>query len=227
VTADGQRTHPSARLAATSGSVPAGGTGRSGPVRVAFCGRTSTEDQQDPELSIPRQLRASQAALPEHMVVVAYFYDIESGRKDLGARGHGRAHERFRIPVPRDGGIQDLLTEATRADRRFDAVICESIDRIARRTYYGTLIEHTLEQAGVPLLAADEPIILSGNRATQILTRRVKQGVAEWYVLDMLEKSWGGFTEHTDQGYNVGKPPVRLPGGEAQHPPAQLSRPAR
>jgi len=26
-------------------------------------------------------------------------------------------------------------------------------------------------------------------------------------VLDMLEKSWGGLMEHTEQGYNIGKPP--------------------
>ncbi len=42
-------------------------------------------------------------------MIVAHFYDVESGRKDLAARGH----ERFNIPVPRDGGIQDLLSEAT------------------------------------------------------------------------------------------------------------------
>jgi site-specific DNA recombinase len=35
-------------------------------------------------------------------------------------------------------------------------VICESIDRIARRTFEGTLIERKLEQCGVALLAADE-----------------------------------------------------------------------
>ncbi|WP_372442235.1 recombinase family protein [Actinomadura violacea] len=105
------------------------------------------------------------------------------------------------IPVPRDGGIQDLLEEASRSDRRFDAVICESIDRISRRTYIGTLIENTLEEAGVLLFAADEPIVLNGKRASQVLTRRVKQGVAEWYVLELLEKSWGGFEAHTDQGY--------------------------
>jgi hypothetical protein len=59
---------------------------------------------------------------------------------------------------PRDGGIQDLLDEATRDDRRFAAVVCESIERVARRTYFGTKIEYELEQVGVPLFAADEPM---------------------------------------------------------------------
>jgi DNA invertase Pin-like site-specific DNA recombinase len=112
-------------------------------------------------------------------VIVAHYYDVESGRKELEQRGRGTAHEQFAIPIPRDGGIQDLLREAQRSDRAFDAVICESIERIARRTYLGTKIEHDLESSGVALFAADEPILLNGKRATTILTRRVKQGVAE------------------------------------------------
>jgi site-specific DNA recombinase len=145
---------------------------------------------QDPTLSLPRQLHASRAAIPEGSAIIAHYYDVESGRKELEQRGRGTAHERFAIPIPRDGGIQDLLHEAQRSNRGFDAVICESIERIARRTYFGTKIEHDLERSGVALFAADEPIVLNGKRATTILTRRVKQGVAEWYVLELLEKSW-------------------------------------
>lgn len=106
--------------------------------RFAWVGRTSTYDQQDPTLSLPRQLRSSQAVLPENAVIVAHFYDVESGRKDLDTRGRGHAHEMFSIPIHRDGGILDLLAEAERPDRRFDFVICESIERVARRTHIGT-----------------------------------------------------------------------------------------
>ncbi|MEV6479314.1 hypothetical protein [Streptomyces sp. NPDC051576] len=81
----------------------------------------------------------------------------------LADRGHGVGHERMEIPVPRDGGIGDLLREAGRAERRFDAVICESIDRIARHTYLATEFEYRLEQAGVVLWAADEPIRTGGR----------------------------------------------------------------
>jgi site-specific DNA recombinase len=178
-------------------------------VRAAFAARVSTDDQQDPTLSLPRQLANCQKALPEDMVVVLHFYDVESGRSDLATRGHGIAHEKFDLPIHRDGGIDDLLTEAKRPDRRFDVVICESVDRIARITYYGTKIEHELEQAGVLLLAADEGITMIRRRATNVLTRRMKQGIAEWYVLDMLEKSWGGFEVHT-------KPPSRAGTSDAR-----------
>ncbi|MFD0855911.1 hypothetical protein ACFQ07_26975 [Actinomadura adrarensis] len=80
-----------------------------GPLRLAFAGRVSTEDQQDPTLSIPRQLNTCRAVLPEHAVIAAHFYDIESGRKDLASRGRGHGHERLVIPVPREGGIRTSL----------------------------------------------------------------------------------------------------------------------
>jgi len=150
-------------------------------------------------------------------VIVAFFWDVESGRLDLDQRGHSDAHEQFDVPVPRDGGIADLLDEARQPARRFVAVVCESVDRLSRITQVGTTIEASLEHCGVALLAADEGITaadlpnasgtLARMRATPILTRRVKQAIAEWYVLDMLEKSWGGLMEHTEQGYNIGKPP--------------------
>jgi site-specific DNA recombinase len=45
------------------------------------------------------------------------------------------------------------------------------------------------------------------RRATPTLTRRVKQAIAEWHVLNVLELSWGGLKAHTGQGHNIGKPP--------------------
>ncbi|MTD54850.1 recombinase family protein [Amycolatopsis pithecellobii] len=179
---------------------------------------------------IPRQLHNCEGALPENAVITAHFYDIESGRKEAAARSEGRAHELFDIPIPRDGGIQELLDEAARPDRRFDVVICEDISRIARRTYIGTKIEHQLEQHGILLVAVDEGVRLAqpGRRtktATQVLTRRVKQGVAEWYVTEMLEKSWDGFETHTDQGYNVGKPCYGYRAEHIKHPvPAKRAK---
>src|SRR6266508_4693729 len=75
--------------------------------------------------------------------------------------------------------------------------------------------------ARVPLLAADEPGGTTdprGTRATRVLTRRVKQGIAEWYVLDMLEKSRAGFEEHTRQGFNIGAAPYGYEADRVPHP---------
>ncbi|GAA4412191.1 recombinase family protein [Actinokineospora soli] len=199
-------------------------------LRFAFLGRTSTYDLQDPTLSIPRQFDACRFALPDNAAITAHFYDIESGRKDASTRSRASAHDMFDIPVPRDGGVEDLLAEAARPDRRFDYVICEEIGRVARRVHIGTDIEHRLEQLGVTLVAVDEGIDLprSGRRvkkATRVLTRRVKQGVAEWYVTEMLEKSWDGFEVHTEQGYNVGKPCYGFRPHHVPHPvPAKRAK---
>lgn len=81
-------------------------------VRVAFLGRTSTEDQQDPRQSLIRQLHSCKSAIPASWVIVAHFYDVESGRMELAARGRGENYERFDIPIARDGGVADLLDEA-------------------------------------------------------------------------------------------------------------------
>ena len=175
-------------------------------VPVAVFLRTSTRDLQDPTLSLPRQLDNCRKVLPPGFVIVAFFYDVESSRKDLDQRGLGNAHEAFNIPIPRDGGLADLLAEAQHPGRRFEAVVVEEIERAARWTHQSTQLEHTLEKVGVPLFAADEgPISITEKRATQILVRRMKQGVGEWFLRHTLEQSWEGFREHTKQGWNIGK----------------------
>ena len=76
-------------------------------VGVAFVGRVSTEDQQDPVGSLMRQLRICRAALPANCTIVAHFYDVESGRKDLDVRGRVDPRSAgLAIPIPRDGGIR-------------------------------------------------------------------------------------------------------------------------
>jgi site-specific DNA recombinase len=198
-------------------------------IPVAWIGRTSTDDLQDPTLSLPRQLDYVRSRLPAGFVIVAKFYDVESGRNLIHLRGKGTAHEHLDIPIARDGGIADCLEEAKRPDRRFVAVIVENIERIARVTYFSTKIEYELEQIGIPLFAADEGIDPSlipslnngsapGRRATPTLTRRIKQAIAEWYALNMKELSWGGFKEHTNQGFNIGKPPYGYVADRIKHP---------
>ncbi|WP_198537863.1 recombinase family protein [Frankia sp. KB5] len=187
------------------------------PLNLAFLGRVSDEDLQDPTLSLPRQATSCQTVLPPGARIVAYYWDIESGRIDPSKRGRSDAYKKFAVPIPRDGGIRELLDAAARGPA-FDAVICEAIDRVARRTYFGVKIEHDLERCGVPLLAADEGIQNLRKRATQILTRRVKQATSEWYVLETLEKAWDGFCEHATQGWNIGSPPYGYLAERIPHP---------
>lgn len=72
------------------------------PTRFAFFGRVSTNDVQDPSLSIPRQLGACENAIgPAGGEIAAYYWDIEPGRKDLAQRGHGADPASFKVPVPR------------------------------------------------------------------------------------------------------------------------------
>ncbi|WP_275294602.1 recombinase family protein [Amycolatopsis sp. La24] len=187
-------------------------------VRVAVLGRTSTEDQQDPRQSLIRQVGNCRTALPESWVIVAHFYDVESGRMELDQRGRGENYERFDIPIARDGGIADLLAEAAHPGRRFDVVICESIARVARRAYEGLSVERELEHADVPLFASNEPITLSGSRAQRVLQRRINQSIAEYEVLNTLEQSWGGLCTHVREGFNIGKPPYGYKAKIIPHP---------
>ena len=200
-------TPPRAAGPAGPGQGP-GQAGESQPqaIPVAFTGRTSTLLLQDPVASMRRQVRECEAKLPPGMFIAAYYWDIESGGLDIAARGHGTAHEQFmdQIGIPRDGGLADLLKEAGSPAPRFAAVICEDIERSGRDTYYALKLEKELTNAGIPLFATDEPIDIAGANATTVLVRRVKQGVAEWFRLQIKEKSWRGLREHSLAGWNIG-----------------------
>src|SRR3954449_11590315 len=109
-------------------------------MRVAFYGRVSTDDAQDPSLSIPRQLgKCDQALAPIGEKVTLTFWDVESGRKALEDRGNGKRDWTAEVDVPRVGGLPEMLAAAKRGE--IDAVIVESIDRLSRMTADGTRIE--------------------------------------------------------------------------------------
>jgi hypothetical protein len=189
------------------------------PVPVAFVGRTSTLVMQDPVASMRRQVRESRAKLPPGFFISRYFWDIESGGLALDQRGHGSAHEQFTdIGIPRDGGLADLLAEAAGPAPGFAAVICEDIERSGRDTYYALQLEKELTLAGIPLFASDEPIDVAGANATTVLVRRVKQGVAEWFRLQIKEKAWRGLREHSLAGWNIGAPPYGYLAHRVPHP---------
>jgi site-specific DNA recombinase len=175
-------------------------------VPVAALARTSTLYMQDPEASLRRQIREIEGKLLPGWFIAAYYWDIESGGLDIEARGHGTAHENF-PGIPRDGGLADLLAEAATPAPKFAAVMCEDIERSGRDTFNALRLERQLSDAGIPLFATDEPIDIAGANATTVLVRRTKQGVAEWFRLQIKEKAWKGLREHSLAGWNIGSAP--------------------
>jgi site-specific DNA recombinase len=196
----------------------AGPGGPAEPVPVAFTGRTSTLGLQDPVASLRRQARECQAKLPAGWFIAAWYWDIESGGLDIEQRGHSATWQQVDVGIPRDGGLADLLAEARSPAPRFAAVICEDIERSGRDTYNALKLEKELAGHGIPLFATDEPISIDGMNATTVLVRRVKQGVAEWFRLQIKEKSWRGLREHSLAGWNIGHPPYGYTADRVAHP---------
>jgi site-specific DNA recombinase len=202
----------------TPAARPAAG-GPAEPVPVAFCGRTSTLELQDPVASIRRQIRSSQAWLPPGWFIAAWYWDVESGGLDLEARSHGEAYKRFAAAgIPRDGGMADLLAEAACPVPKFAAVICEDIERSGRDAFNALKLEKKLSRNGIPVFATDEPAHIDGVNATSLLVRRVKQGVAEWFRLQLKEKCWKGLAEHSIDGWNIGPAPYGYLAERIPHP---------
>jgi site-specific DNA recombinase len=135
-------------------SATASAAGPAEPVPVAFLGRTSTLEMQDPRASLRRQIRAARAWLPPGWFITGYYWDIESGGLDLEARGQGQAWQALAdAGLPRDGGLGHLLAEAASESPKFAAVICEDIERSGRDVFNALKLEKKLSRKGIPLFA--------------------------------------------------------------------------
>lgn len=132
--------------------------------------------------------------------IVAHFYDIESGARRYDARGSGGLAS-FEIPIPRDGGLHDLLQAAARRPPLFDRVIVESISRLSRNSFVAFRVEEELAVAGVRLCAADEPLEESFGT---IVLRHVNIGTARGYHHELMVKSRQGLETSTRQGWHTG-----------------------
>ena len=212
---------PAADMSALLG-MPQAQAATAGPralIPVAFLGRTSNERLQDPIASMRRQVRKSHAWLPAGCQIVAYYWDVESGGDDLEDRGHKDTWQvAAAAGIPRDGSISGLLTEAKSPTPDFAFVVCENIERSARDTYNALKLERELQDQGIPLFATDEPFSVEGINATTVLVRRVKQGVAEWFRLQLKDAVWSGLREHSLAGWNLGKVPLGYLGERHPHP---------
>lgn len=155
-----------------------------GSLRFAWYGRLSTDELQQPQLAFPSQKAACEKRVDGLGRIVCEFTDVQSGRRDDRA------------------GIEALLEEASRPDRRFEAVVTYKAERFARRMALALAYEEELHRAGVPVYVSDEAG--EPGRPTSVLTRRIKQAVGEWYVLELVEESRRGMEENTRQGFNTG-----------------------
>ena len=129
--------------------------------------------------------------------------------------------------------MADLLAEASSPAPRFAAVVCEDIERSGRDMFNALKLEKELSRQGIPLFATDEPADIEGVNATTVLVRRVKQGVAEWYRLQLKEKVWKGLrrafpgrVEHRHPALRVRRRP-HPPPGPVQGRPGPHQVPAR
>ncbi|WP_261561840.1 recombinase family protein [Frankia tisae] len=104
-------------------------------IRIAFYGRVSTEDQQDPESSRAWQLARAHALTDAHGEIVTEYFDI----------GHSRS-----IPWKRRTQAALLLTALREPGRGFDAVVIGE----PHRAFYGnqySLVHPVFEHYGVVL----------------------------------------------------------------------------
>lgn len=173
--------------------------------RTAFMGRCSTKDNQNPVSSIMGQADEARTLLNNGEEFVGYFYDVESGMLELDARGLGTDDEyaALGIPLPRAGGLPDLLEAAERGE--ITRVACERISRIARDTLVSLTVEAHLKKLGVPVLCADEP--QGGSETGQLKVRRGGQMNAEIARAELMEMSRRGQRRHTRDGYRHGPAP--------------------
>ena len=195
---------------------PAGDTG---PVALAFVGRTSTSTVQNPVESLNRQIRRAHERLPEGFYIARYYWDVESGGTDLDARSRFDVWQQFAdAGIPRDGGMADLRAAVAADNPPFSAVICENIERSGRDTFDALKLEKELRARHMVVFATDEPIDVQAAEGSTILVRRMKQGVAEYFRYQLKAQMWEGLRQYVIGGWNTGPAPYGYLTERSTHP---------
>ena len=195
------------------------GTGTVAMVAMAFVGRTSTANMQDPVQSLHKQMRRAEERLPQGFYIARWYWDIESGGTDLDERSRTGVWEQFAAAgIPRDGGMAQLRAAITSDRPPFAAVICENIERSGRDMYDALRLERELRKAGIPVFATDEPIDAQTPEASTILVRRMKQGMAEFFRYNLKAQMWEGLKQYAIAGYNTGPVPYGYLADRSVHP---------
>ncbi len=153
---------------------------------MAFYGRLSTTDKQDPTLSFPSQLKACRRKAEDlGGAVTCEFTDQESGAKQDRPGWGALTHE----ARDRDG-------------RRFDAVVVYATSRLARDRLVAALYERELRQCGVEIhyaTGAGDPTTPEGS-----LFVGMQQLWDEFERVKLARETKRGMREASEQGYRVG-----------------------
>jgi site-specific DNA recombinase len=188
-------------------------------VAMAFVGRTSTANMQDPVQSLHKQMRRAEERLPDGFYIARWYWDVESGGTDLDERSRTDVWQKFAAAgIPRDGGMAQLRQAITSDRPPFAAVICENIERSGRDMYDALRLERELRRAGIPVFATDEPIDAQAPEASTILVRRMKQGMAEFFRYNLKAQMWEGLKQYAIAGYNTGPVPYGYTADRSIHP---------
>ena len=194
-------------------------TAGSAPVGVAFLGWTSTSTMQDPVVSLARQHRGASERLPEGFVIVASYWDVESGGIELDARSQDGLWRKFAgAGIPRDGGMAELRAAVASGHCPFAAAICEDINRAGRDMLASLRLEKELRAAGVLIFATSEPIDVQAPAASTMLVRRMRMAESEYFRYNLKTNMWEGLEQYAISGHNTGRCPYGYAEDRTPHP---------
>ncbi len=155
-------------------------------MRLAFYGRLSTTDKQDPALSFPSQRKACDRKATElGGAITCEFTDQESGAKQDRPGWSALAHE-----------------ARNQTERRFDAVVIYATSRLARDRLLAALYERELRQHGIEIhyaTGAGDPSTPEGS-----LFIGMQQLWDEFERTKLARETKRGMREASEQGYRAG-----------------------
>ncbi len=154
-------------------------------MRGVIYARYSCDHQK--ESSIEDQLRDCKAFAESN--------DIEIIDTYIDRAQSGRSDERI--------GFQQMLTASD--SRNFDCVIVWKLDRFARNRYDSAINKARLKRNGVRVLSAMERI---SDSPEGVLLESLLEGIAEYYSLDLREKTYRGLVGRALQCKHTGGKPA-------------------
>ena len=173
---------------------------RKNPIRFAFYGRTSS-DQQDVENSIAGQRSAAEEFVRRlgGIIVAEYIDEGKSGR------------------VADRPGFQKMIEDGTLPNPRYDATVAWKINRYARNLRDAVYYWELLEEHGIQVYSVNESFMAD---PTGKLMRNVIASIDQFFSDSMGSDIRRGMKEAVERGFWIGYPPpigykvVKIPVGD-------------